>query len=149
MSASVESRSSAPKIPGDPAPAQLVHRRCFACGAENPSGLHLQFSSIGDDEVECALVPATELQGYEGILQGGIVATLLDSAMTNALFRKGITARTAEMRIRFRHPVPVGKNIIVRAKLNGSRGQFHRASARVLRAGRVLAEATGKFMEVG
>lgn len=129
--------------------AQRQHRRCFACGGENLSGLRLRFVSVADDEVECEFVASGEFQGYSGIVQGGVVATLLDSAMTNVLLRRGIAARTAEMEIRFRHPVPVGKRIVARGKLKLSRGRSYVVAGWILLGREVLAEAKATFMTAG
>jgi acyl-coenzyme A thioesterase PaaI-like protein len=50
----------------------------FACGVDNPIGLHL--SSYTDDEGRCIarFRPKPEHQGYPGHLHGGIISTLLD-----------------------------------------------------------------------
>lgn len=128
--------------------ARRQHRRCFACGGENLSGLRLRFMPAGNDEVECEFVASSRFQGYRGVVQGGVVATLLDSAMTNVLLQRGIAARTAEMRIRFRHPVPVGRKVVVRGKLGSSRGRVHIVAARIIVGERVLAEAKATFMTV-
>lgn len=146
MSASTESEKSRRNAVANPELAGLEHRRCFACGAENPSGLHLRFVSLGEDEIRCQFLARSELQGYDGILQGGVVATLLDSVMTNVLLQRGIAARTAELEIRFRSPVPVARRIIVRGKLEDSRGRLHVVSSQILRGDKVLANGRAKFM---
>jgi len=146
MSASAEPESSRQNAAANPGLAGLDHRRCFACGAENPAGLRLRFVPVGKDESQCRFVARSELQGYDGILQGGVVATLLDSVMTNVLLQRGIAARTAELEIRFRRPVPVAKRITVRGKLEESRGKLHVVSSQILRGGKVLADARAKFM---
>jgi len=149
MCATTEYSHGAGTAPNGLTAAQRKHKRCFACGAENPSGLHLRFTSVGNDEIECNFVASRKLEGYAGVLQGGIVATLLDSAMTNLLLRRNITARTAQMDIRLRHPVPVGKKISVWGKLEMSRGRLHVLSAAILRGRKLLAEARAKFMASG
>ncbi len=146
MSATTESADPVQAVSRSLTPAQFQHRWCFACGAENPSGLHLSFASVGDDEIECSFVASRELQGYNGVLQGGLVATLLDSAMTNVLLQRNIAGRTAHMEIRFRHPVPVGKKIAVRGRLEISRGRLHVVSAEIVHGRKLLAEARAKFM---
>ncbi len=146
MSASTEFENSVKSASGRLPEGQLQHSRCFACGAENPVGLHLHFVPAKNGEIECRFAAPGELQGYDGILQGGLVATLLDSAMTNVLLRCGIVARTAEMKIRFRHPVPVGKEVVVGGKLESSRGRVHVVAARIILGHKVLAEAKAIFM---
>ena len=123
MSATIEPENVARAATRRLAKARRQHRRCFACGGENLSGLRLRFMPAGNDEVECEFVASSKFQGYRGVVQGGVVATLLDSAMTNVLLQRGIAARTAEMRIRFRHPVPVEKKMVVRVKPKLSRAR--------------------------
>lgn len=146
MSATIEPETVARATTQRLAEARRQHRRCFACGGENLSGLRLRFVPAGNDGVECEFVASSKFQGYRGVVQGGVVATLLDSAMTNVLLQRGIAARTAEMRIRFRHPVPVGKKIIVRGKLESSREKSHVVAAWILGEEKVLAEARATFM---
>lgn len=106
----------------------------------------MHFASVENGEIECRFAASGEFQGYDGILQGGLVATLLDSAMTNVLLRRGIAARTAEMKTRFRHPVPVGKEVLVRGKLESSRGRVHVVAGRIILGQKVLAEAKATFI---
>ena len=53
---------------------------CFACGRNNPIGLHLDFKFDGDKYIAKKTVPR-EYQGYKDIVHGGIVTTMLDEAM--------------------------------------------------------------------
>jgi acyl-coenzyme A thioesterase PaaI-like protein len=46
------------------------------------------------------------LQGYRGILHGGVITALLDAAMANCLFLKGVEALTGDLHVRFLKPVP-------------------------------------------
>jgi hypothetical protein len=60
--------------------------RCFACGADNPDGLHLEFLLAPDGSVVCFPAVSESFVGYPGYLHGGIIATLLDEAMSKAPF---------------------------------------------------------------
>jgi acyl-coenzyme A thioesterase PaaI-like protein len=85
-------------------------------------------------------------QGYPGIAQGGIIATLLDSAMTNCLFCRGICAMTAQLNIRYRKPVKVGQPLTVEAVLRNKHGRLYELSARIMQAGSLRAVSTAKFL---
>ena len=50
---------------------------CFACGKDNPSGLHMRFE-IDDDKCTAYFTPRREHQSYPGRMHGGLVAVLLD-----------------------------------------------------------------------
>jgi len=53
-------------------------RMCFACGLENPAGLHLHFYDNGVDEVAAEFTIQPDHQGYPGVAHGGVVAAILD-----------------------------------------------------------------------
>ncbi|HXS02169.1 MAG TPA: hypothetical protein VN724_16455, partial [Pyrinomonadaceae bacterium] len=50
---------------------------CFGCGPANPKGLHVRSFPDGD-EVVAEWQPAPEYEAYNGMLNGGIIGTLLD-----------------------------------------------------------------------
>ena len=76
-----------------------------------------------------------------------IICSLLDGAMTNCLFAHELTAVTAEMTVRFRHPIATGQRATVRACLESSMKPLHMLTAEVLQNGCVMAVAKGKFVE--
>ena len=88
-------------------------RMCYACGVENPAGLHLHFYEDDDGRVVVHFTPADVYQGYPGVLHGGIICTLLDETIGRALLRDDYWAVTGKLEVRFRKPVPVGKPITV------------------------------------
>jgi uncharacterized protein (TIGR00369 family) len=128
-----------------------VHGQCFACGSSNPEGLRLRFA-LEDGSVVARCVPDERFQGYRGVLQGGIVSLLLDSAMINCLFRIGVQAVTTRLSVRFARPVETGVPLTVRAALvtEGRPGPRHRRiyalRAAIEQAGIERASATGRFM---
>ena len=84
---------------------------CFACGEENPIGLHLHFFWIPNG-VLAFFTPRPEHQSYNGRMHGGLVTVLLDEIMGNYLFKKeGVPAYTARIDLRFRQPVRIGETI--------------------------------------
>lgn len=123
-----------------------LHSRCFACGRENPDGLDLRFVPNGETSVSCECVVPEAYQGYPGIVQGGIVSTLLDSAMTNCLFGLGIEALTARLNVRFKDPVRVGMPLTVSARLLRSEKRVHTLEASIKQGGAIKASATARFM---
>ena len=121
---------------------------CFACGPENPHGLHLQFRWEGDDYV-CDFVPERVHQGWAGVTHGGIISTLLDEVMTRMLCTDDAAVVTAELKVRFRSPAPTGEPLQLRARSVGGRLRLHQAEAEAtLKDGTVVATATAKLMEV-
>jgi acyl-coenzyme A thioesterase PaaI-like protein len=53
-------------------------------------------------------------EGFRGIVHGGIVSTVLDEAMSKAVFATNCQALTCELRVRFRHRVTVGEPLRIR-----------------------------------
>ena len=57
---------------------------CFGCGAANPDGLHIRSflknsdESRADGEVVAEWKPEKKYEAFEGVLNGGIIGTLLD-----------------------------------------------------------------------
>ncbi len=123
-------------------------RWCMACGEENPQGLRLEFRWEGEDCV-CDFVPARVHQGWAGVVHGGILATLLDEIMNQALCLTVGPVVTAQLNVRYRKPAPTGESLRVCGRVTGGRGKLHDAEAEVtLPDGTVVASATAKLMEV-
>ena len=98
-----------PTITGTERPARLLRARpqpaCFVCGQDNPRGLKIDYQCGDDGEVTATWTPSRELEGFRGIVHGGLVSTVLDEAMSKAVAAAGCEALTAELRVRFRRPV--------------------------------------------
>jgi uncharacterized protein (TIGR00369 family) len=124
-----------------------AHPLCIVCGRAHGGALGLRFSLQDDGSVEARFDCEATFQGYEGMLHGGIASALLDGAMTNCLFARGVVAVTAELTIRFRRPVEVGRPLIARARVSCLREPLHVAEAELIQDGEVKATAIGKFME--
>jgi acyl-coenzyme A thioesterase PaaI-like protein len=61
----------------DQLPRDHPARICFGCGADNTSGLQIKSFMQGDTAV-CRFRPDAHHTAFPGVLNGGIVATLLD-----------------------------------------------------------------------
>ena len=136
-----------------PAPVSLeavraeAHPFCLVCSRSNPLGLGLEFESQRDGSVRTQFTSHAALEGYAGLLHGGVIAAVLDGAMTNCLFARGLQAVTGELTVRYRHPVAIGKTVVVRAWLQESLPPLHLLQAELHQDGCVKASATAKFME--
>jgi acyl-coenzyme A thioesterase PaaI-like protein len=123
-----------------------VHSGCFACGGRNPRGLGLEFRRIGKQRVGTECVLGEEYQGYPGIVQGGIVCTLLDSAVTNCLFSDGVEAMTARLNVRFSEPILVDRRLTVSACVVRQRGRFYELKAWIMQDDKQKASAEAKLV---
>ena len=127
---------------------QKTTHMCFACSPDNPIGLKLVFEDEGE-VCRTRFVPGVEHQGWTGRIHGGILATLLDEAMAQLLYRRKQTAVTAELTVRFKRPVPVGRALVVEARRVGGRGRLIEVEARACFEDQtVVASAHAKFLKV-
>ena len=122
---------------------------CFACGKDNPKGLHLQFEWAEEgSRYQTTFVAGPEHQSYNGLIHGGIVSTLLDEVMGGYVYEKtGHPAFTARLEVRFRQPTPIGVPITVGAVVEKQRGRLYEMRSEVrLPDGTVTAEAQARVM---
>jgi uncharacterized protein (TIGR00369 family) len=124
---------------------ERVHPYCIICGSQG-HGLHLHFRLLNDGSVQAEFPCPVLYQGYDRILHGGVTSSLLDAAMTNCLFAHGISALTAEMTVRFRHPIAIGQQVTVRARLHREQKPLYVVEASLMQSAQTKAIARGKFM---
>ena len=129
--------------------AHKAQNRCFGCGPANAGGLHLEFLVAEDGSVVCLPTIPDSFEGPAGYLHGGIIATLLDEAMSKSIRARGLTAMTRQMEIDYLRPVPSGAPIRMEGSVQRSEGRKHWTEARILdEKGTVLAIGKGLFIEV-
>lgn len=124
-----------------------AHAHCAICSPANERGLRLEFSADVDGSVQARFGCEEAFEGYASMLHGGVVASLLDGAMTNCMFAHGATALTAELTVRYRHPVITGTPATVRAWIDRSSPPLHVLKAQIVQDAQVKATACGKFLE--
>ena len=125
--------------------ARSCHPACVVCGERNESGLGLRFEPQADGSVLARFACAPDYQGYPGRLHGGVVSMLLDAAMTNCLFARGIQAVTGRLNVRFRHPVRLGTDAVLRAWMVQHHPPLYMLKAELAQEGKVCALADAKF----
>jgi uncharacterized protein (TIGR00369 family) len=127
---------------------QFGHASCLLCGTENQWSLGLKFESDDDGSVHAVFESDERFQGYAGMLHGGVAAAMLDAAMTNCLFHQGVRAVTADLRVRYPHPVAMKSRIGLRAWVTEQRGPLYRMKAELTEGGRVLVWAQATFCKL-
>ena len=124
-----------------------IHPNCVVCSAANRGGLHLDFVAADDGTTTATFACNEALEGYRGIVHGGMICSILDGAMTHCMFAHGKTAVTAEMSTRFRHPVLIRQVATVSAQIKRSSDPLYLLEAQIIQAGQIKATATGKFLD--
>jgi uncharacterized protein (TIGR00369 family) len=89
---------------------------CFVCGELNLSGLRVRpHIDAPNQSANMRLAIPRAFQGWQGIVHGGILATLLDE--TCAYAAKGLVAHvvTAEITVTYKKPVAIETELLVTA----------------------------------
>ena len=120
---------------------------CFACGTENPCGLHMTFYTDGQALYSFVTIPG-RMRGWRNMVHGGIISTMLDEAMAWTaihLMRRFIL--TQSMQVEFLKPVTIETPLLVKGwiKERVSRRRAVMASTVSNQRDTVLARAEGNF----
>jgi acyl-coenzyme A thioesterase PaaI-like protein len=119
---------------------------CIICGTKNPVGLGVQFV-LSESGSTVQVTMGTSWQGFEGIVQGGIITGLLDDAMWYAIYGgHQVSTVTAEITVRFLLPVKILVPSIVEGHVVQYRRRLQVAEATLIQAGQVCATAKGRFV---
>jgi uncharacterized protein (TIGR00369 family) len=108
---------------------------CFGCGLENRSGLRLKFFTDDEQNIVCHFRLASRFAGPPGHAHGGIIATLLDEAMSKSNRVRGILAMTRQLDVQYLKPVPLGAR---RGRINHCEAQIADASGNTLAAAKAV-----------
>lgn len=109
-------------------------------------GLALRYSLQPDGSVAASFLGSCALEGYSGLLHGGVIAALLDGAMTNCLFAHGLSALTVELKVRYHASVVSAEEVVVRASLESESHGLYELRAELKQGDTIKASAIGKFM---
>jgi acyl-coenzyme A thioesterase PaaI-like protein len=104
---------------------------CFACGKSNRNGLRLRIVERGDGVVARIRLPGWA-QGYEKIVHGGIVSTILDEMAVWAAYKKGYRSVTGSLNIRIRQAMRVDEEYEAFGTVTAVKYRLIQASARIL-----------------
>lgn len=122
-------------------------RECFACGTENPRGLHMTFESDGV-HVRSQLTLEQCFCGWSNLVHGGILATILDETMSWAtLSLTGKLMLTKGMQIKYIRPIRVGTKITATGYIRKwlSERKVEVVAEISNEAGKICASSSGEF----
>jgi acyl-coenzyme A thioesterase PaaI-like protein len=105
--------------------------RCWVCGPGNPSGLQVPFQPVGDNGSRAVYVARDEHGGWPGVLHGGVALALMDEALGWSLYFHGAGGMTARFDARFRHQIPIGATLVIRAWTLERRARLVKARAEI------------------
>lgn len=126
---------------------EFAPHNCFACGTLNAGGLGLDLH-VEPGRSWVAMTLDDRFEGWEGVIHGGILCTILDEVMAWALVGEDNWGVTARMNVDFRHPVGVGVPIRAEGWITRARRRIVDAAGHIVNAdtGLELATATGVYV---
>ncbi len=85
---------------------------CFGCSPTNEIGLQMEFWDNGE-EIIAKWMPRKSMEGWTGVLHGGIQATLMDELAAWVVFTKLETSGvTKDLNVEYLSPVYISNNEI-------------------------------------
>jgi acyl-coenzyme A thioesterase PaaI-like protein len=129
---------------------------CFGCGPANPNGLHIR-SFVDGDEVVAEWQPSQQYEAFPGVLNGGIIGSLLDChcnwAATWHLMNKTSSDKppctvTADYSIKLLRPTPTDEKIKLVARTIESTDDRAVVEGELIAHGKVCATCRGTFVAV-
>ncbi|EGU32545.1 hypothetical protein VIS19158_12887 [Vibrio scophthalmi LMG 19158] len=108
----------------------------------------IEFIPTNTHSVQASIVATQKVQGYDGVMQGGLVTTLHDSAMLHCLFNLDITAMTVSLEVRFHQPIPIGQTLCVQARWVKSKCRLHWLNSEIWCNGVLCSSASSRFMSL-
>ncbi|MEE8217848.1 MAG: PaaI family thioesterase [Vicinamibacteria bacterium] len=89
---------------------QPSSRSCFVCGRDNAVGLKMRWDSHPEEgEIQATVTVSEHLNGYPGVVHGGILAAILDETAGRTILLDGGADDlmvTAKLEVAYRRPTP-------------------------------------------
>jgi len=127
----------------------MAENSCFGCGEGNPQGLRLHFAQAEDGTVSAREKINEGFHGHPGYVHGGVLATILDEAMSKAIRATGRTAVTRKLASEYLRPTPTETPLLISGKLLRVEGSKIWVEAKIENErGKCLVRGEGLFIEV-
>lgn len=122
-------------------------RSCYVCGEANEQGLKARSFKV-EDRVELPFVAEERFAGWNGVIHGGLIATVLDEVMTwSAILASSKPCFAAEFTTRLLEPLPPGTKCRAVARVSEARRRIFTTEAWLENeAGKIYARAHGRYM---
>lgn len=129
---------------------------CFGCGPANELGLRIRSFPRGD-EVFCQWQPEKHHEAYPGMLNGGIIGSLIDchanwTAAWHLMRRAGADTPpctvTAEFSVKLLRPTPTDSFVTLAARVIEATDDRAIVEAELTAGGKVCATGRGTFVAV-
>ena len=130
--------------------------KCWGCGQANPEGLRIRSFARGD-EVVAEWKPESKYEAFPGVLNGGIIGTLLDchcnwTAAYHLMKKAGQDhppcTVTADYAIKLLRPTPTKNPVLLSARVVESSENRATVEGTLSGDGKVCATCRGTFVAV-
>ena len=124
---------------------------CLVCGRDNPHGLHLS-SQVDPDtgSVQTTFTPDPHHIGFENIIHGGVLATVLDEIMVwSAIWVSKKACVAAELSLRFVQKAGVGRPLRAVANITRQRSRLIETTGEIRDDADLICTATAKYIPLG
>lgn len=126
---------------------QPTSLNCFACGKNNPFGLHLEwYNNYDEKQVETTFTLGDNYCSYPGTVHGGIIATILDETSGRAVLLDNDFNNlmvTLKMEVVYKHNTPTNTPLKAVGRLiKGGHGRAQVEGEILLPDGTVCAKCT-------
>jgi acyl-coenzyme A thioesterase PaaI-like protein len=134
---------------------------CFGCGPANEKGLRIKSrweQHDGEDVFRCRWRPEGYHQAFPGVLNGGIIGTLLDChsnwcAATTLMREQGLDEAavtvTSEFHVKLKRPAPANSEVLLTARPVRVDGDRVTVEAQLEAGGKVCATCRASLVKVG
>jgi len=91
----------------------------------------------------------SDCQGYNGMVHGGILATIVDASMAQCLMGFGVVGYTTDLHFKYRKPVALHTPTRIRTRIDSvTVGLLYHLSSEILQEKKCAVTASGKFYKV-
>ncbi len=118
------------------------------CGKATPNSPGLVFHQDLRGSVHAVFETDDSHQGHEGLMHGGVLSAILDTAMAQCLIHKNIKAVTGELNVRYISRVPSGSILHISAWIDSSLPPLFHLKSVIRVNGVLVCRGRGKFMEI-
>jgi acyl-coenzyme A thioesterase PaaI-like protein len=132
---------------------QLPEQPCWGCGPRHPRGLRIK-SYLSDDGSVCSWRPGPDYVGWPGVLNGGILAALVDchcvcTAVADVYRREqrpldshpSVAFATGSLSVTYLKPVPIDASVELSARISERTARTSRLQCDVSARGELCARA--------
>ncbi len=130
---------------------------CFGCGPANHQGLQIKSLPVDENSTEATFQPADFHQAFPGMINGGIIGTLLDchsnwTAAWHLMNRNSLAEPpctvTASFSVKLLRPTPSGSLLKMTAQVKVSTHDRATISSELIANDKVCATCEGVFVAV-